>query len=235
MNEKQANLARVMFKAAAAVAGVFAMIGSIGFLVLLGKMTKMLKMLLIGGSSTLDTMSAATVAKDFYPFHDLARFGGFAMFIIALIYVAIEFIGKASEKKYSLGMAACTLLGFVGCFLTSVSAFYRSIMSSVTSMTVSSMMYGGDSEAAARMLMNRMFAPMRVGGIFILVSAALVIVCVAAAFIKPMLARGYSAAPQYPGQQYANQQYPGQTYTNQAPVNGQFNAQNNDKNNFTPQ
>ena len=262
MNEKQTNMFRLILKVLGAAAGLFALIGSIGLLASLGKLTGTFSSLASSGSSSsLSSLSALTSQKDIYPMLDLARFGGFAVFLVAVIYMTVEFIGQSRGKKFSMLMAASSLLGFIGCFLSSISTMYSSAMSAVTSMA-GSILSGGSSETMVLQLLNKMFVPMKVGAVFILISSALVIIFVIVSMIKPKSAKGYTmagygqaaqpyAAQQYPNQPYPNQQYPNQPYLNQqypyqafpgqqytgqsfagqAPSNDQFNNQNN----FTPQ
>lgn len=236
MNEKQTNIVRLGLKALTAVACVFAMIGSIGLLASIGKLTNYLSVAgTSGSSSSYAALSTLPTLTDIYTFLDLARFGAFAIFLMLLLYAAIEFITRSRQKTLSMIMAASSLLGFVGCFLTSLTAMYDSAMSSSSLLIGFS---GSNSDKIMSQIINKMFAPMTVGGIFILITSAAVIVLLAATFIKAKMATSVTYRnqqyrnQQYPNQQYPNQQYPNQQYPGQ-PYQGQVPPQTT--NDFTPQ
>ncbi len=234
MNEKQTNVVRLGLKALTAAACVFALIGSIGLLASIVKLTKYLSVAGTGSSSRYpNSLSTLPTATNLYTYLDLARFGAFAVFLILLFYAAIELITHSRKKTLSIIMAASSVLGFVGCFLTSMTAMYNSAISSFSQIIG----YGyssSNSDKLMSQIINKMFTPMTVGGIFILISSAAVIIFLTAELIKAKMATNtYGGGPQaYPNQQYPNQQYPNQQYPGQ-PYQGQVPPQN--PNDFTPQ
>lgn len=217
MNEKQTNIVRLGLKVLAAAACVFALIGSVGLLVSIGKLTKFLRAgATDSGSSSLSSLSAMSTATNIYPFLDLARFGAFAAFLILLLYAAIELITHSHKKTLSIIMVASSVLGFIGCFLTSMTAMYNSAMSSF-SQIIGIGFSGNNSDELMSRIINKMYAPMTVGGIFILISAVAAIIFLTLELIKAKTEmNSYIDVPQaYPNQQYPNQQYPGQPYWDQ--------------------
>lgn len=245
MQEKQTTNLKTMLKALMAIAGVLSIIGGIILLAMVGKYTSM-SSLMYGSSSDLTSMMSSFTG--IYSGQDLARFGAFALFIVSAVYASVEIFSGSSKKNMAIATAGSSVLGFVGCFLTSLSALYSSAISSATGMMSGGGIYGGDSDKLMVQLIRKMFAPWVVGGIFILVSAVLVIILVISTFIKPRPAYGYAAGnqymqpyQQYPNQQYPNQQYPGQQYpTSQQYPNQGYTGQNpanyqpQDPNNNTP-
>lgn len=206
MNEKQVKNAKLTIKMATGLAALFALIGAI---------------------ITLATMKKASEA--FYVGNDMARFGAFGVFILSALFMGGELIMRSKEKLFGIVMGIASALGFVGCFLASLSAL---ISASKTA----------TSEAGV-------LGAMTTGCIFILISAVVAIACVVIMIVQPMMANkapyGYGQMPmqQYPGQQYPNQQYPNQQYPNQQIPNQQYPNQqmpnqqypNQQNNNFTQQ
>lgn len=184
MNEQQIKKAKLVLKLAAGLAALFALIGAI------------ITLASSGGSSN--------AAKAFYPGNDMARFGAFAAFIFSVLFMGGEFMIRSKEKVFGLAMGISSVLGFIGCFLASITAIMNSTSSS-----------------GAR-------GAMTTGCIFILIEAIVVLACVVVMFVQPMMANrapyGYGQAPmqQYPNQQYPNQQMPNQQYPNQQIPNQQY-------------
>lgn len=230
MNEKQTKTVRLGLKLLDAAACVLAVIGSIGVLAAIGKINRLLMSAMSGSSSNeLEAMSAMSSLTNIYSFLDLARFGAFAAFLISAFYAVIEIAAKSSEKKLSIIAAASSALGFVGCFLTSITAMYDSIISSsgLSSIMMSGMGSSSNTSALVTQLVKKMFGPMTVGGIFILIAAAAVIIFLTISVIKPKTAVNtyFNAAQAYPNQPYPNQQYPNQQYPNQQYPNSAYPAQ----------
>lgn len=199
MNEQQVKNAKLALKLGAGLAALFALIGAI---------------------ITLASSSSSSAIKAFYPGNDMARFGAFGAFIFSALFMGVEFMIRSKEKAFALAMGISSVLGFIGCFLASISA-----------------MIGATSKGA-----------LTTGCIFILVEAVVVLACVVIMFVQPMMANkapyGYGQMPnqQYPGQQYPNQQYPNQQYPNQQMPNQQYPNQQippqqypNQQNNNYPQ
>lgn len=239
MQETQTNNLKLMLKVLMVLAGVLSIVGGIILLAMVGKLTS-ISSLMYGSSSDLTSMMSSFTG--IYSGQDLARFGAFALFIVSVIYAVVEVFSGSAKKNMALAAAGSSVLGFVGCFLTSITTLYNSVIS-VSSNMSSGNMYGGNRDQLMLQLIKRTFAPWVVGGIFTLVSAAVVITLVIATFIKPRPFYGYAAGnpymqqpyPQYPNQPYPNQQYPGQQYPNQG-YTGQtpVNYQPQDTNSNTP-
>lgn len=181
MNEQQVKNVKLALKLAAGLSALFALIGAI---ITLASSSKMLE-----GSSN--------AVKAFYPGNDMARFGAFAAFICSVLFVVIEVMIRSKEKAFAFVMGISSVLGFIGCFLSSVTALMEAT-----------------SASGAR-------GAMTTGCVFILIAAVVVLACVVVMLVQPMMANkapyGYGQMPmqQYPNQQMPNQQYPGQPYPNQ--------------------
>lgn len=221
MNNKQENIIRLGLKILIIAAGVFALIGAIGALASIGKIIKGFSSISGGSTSSLESLSAASSLIKFYPMLDLARFGGFAGFLLSIVLAAVAVFSRSSDKSHSLIITASSVLGFVGCFLTSTSAMYNSVMSSATSVMGSILSSGSrDTNTLVYQIIKKIFTPMRVGCIFIIISAAVAVILAMTAIIKPAMdEKGYIKVDQpygqqNPGQAYPNQQNLGQAYPN---------------------
>lgn len=181
MNEQQVKNLKLALKLTAGLAALFALIGAI---ITLASSSKM-----IGGG--------LNAAKAFFPGNDMARFGAFAAFIVSVLFMGVEFMIRSKEKVFGLTMGISSVLGFIGCFLASITT-----------------VMGATSSSGAR-------GAITTGCVFILIAAVVVLACVVVMFVQPMMANkaayGYGQTPvqQYPGQPYPNQQIPNQQYPNQ--------------------
>lgn len=188
MNEQQIKKAKLALKLAAGLAALFALIGAIITLASSGKMLE----------------GSTKAMKAFYPGNDMARFGAFAAFIVSVLFMGVEFMIRSKEKVFGLAMGISSVLGFIGCFLASMTA-----------------VMDATSQSGAR-------GAIITGCVFILIAAIVVLACVVVMFVQPMTANrapyGYGQAPmqQYPNQQYPNQQYPNQQMPNQQYPNQQI-------------
>lgn len=238
MNEKQLKNIKMILKCMMVLAGLFAIIGAIVVLANVGKINSAMSAAMFGSSNAAYSSLTPSSFTVLDPASDIARFGIFAAFVVSCIFAAIEYFSGSPKKNFSFIIAGSSVLGFVGCFLTSVSPMNKLLTASFSS---------GLSSSMSIQLIKDALAPWIVGGIFILISAVAVIGLVGATFIKPKPAFGYAAGNpnmQYPNQQYPNQQfpnqqipnqqYPNQPYAGQAPVNYQQpqNQNNNNPNNF---
>lgn len=183
MEDKMQSNFKLLLRALASIAGIFAIIGGIGFMV---------------------TFDCEKYLNDgIYVFHDFMRFGSFAMFIILVIDAGFEIFFKSNTRISALIGAGCSVLGFVGCFISSFAGIYN-IQSNETA----------DYDS----IVNSVNACKIIGGIFAIVSAVMTMVFLVALIVKRVVRLPkYSAYPQpgYPQQVMPQQGYPQQNIPQQ--------------------
>lgn len=182
MEEKTNKNFKLLLRVIGAILGVLVIIGGIGFLVALYD----------------DSSSSESVVKAAFVFNDFLRLGCVGMFAVSVTSAIYEFMSKSDTRISALIGAGSSVLGFVGCFLASMSGVILGVMG-----------------ATSRSDLDDINAAATVGSIFALVSAVGVMISLIAIVVKrtggfPKAMPYYGAYPQqgYPQQGYPQQNVP---------------------------